>query len=64
MHLVHNHLLLDVSASETTARSHSWAVLERGDKIRHVIVGYEDVLTDDGSGWQFAERVLRRVVSY
>lgn len=64
VHLVHNHLLVDMSAAQVTARSYAHALLPRAERIRHMIVGYHDVLKFDGEEWRFGERVLRRGLSY
>lgn len=64
VHLVHNHLVDEVSASQVVARSYAHALLPRETGLRHLIIGYEDVLTPVDGEWRFAERVLRRGLSY
>ena len=64
VHLVHNHLVEEVSASRVVARSYAHAMLPRETGLRHLIVGYEDVLKPVDGEWRFAERVLRRGLSY
>lgn len=64
VHLVHNHVVVDASTSKVTARSFTHALSAREDRIRHLIVRYDDVLVLDGDEWRFAERVLGRVLSY
>lgn len=64
VHLVHNHLVLDVSPSRMTARSCAQTVLRRDGGTRQLIVSYDDVLALDRGAWRFVERVLGRLLSF
>lgn len=59
VHLVHNHRIIEVSDTGAVARSYCHAMQTRPDRVRHLIVRYEDVV-GFGDGWQFKSRVLYR----
>lgn len=63
VHLVTNHLV-DRSSSEPRATSYGYSILPRADRVRHLVVRYEDVLVESDGTWRFAERTLRRAVSF
>ena len=64
VHLVSNHLVVDHSSSWPRATSTGHAIIKRNDRVRQVIVRYEDVLVEHGGAWKFADRTLRRAVSF
>lgn len=63
VHLVHNHLVVEATGSTAVASSYAHVIMPREDRVRHLIVRYDDVVTCNDE-WRFVERVLRRVLSY
>lgn len=63
LHLVHNHQILDCSQSDVAAASYSHVIQFRPDRVRHLIVRYDDLLSFQ-DGWRFQTRLLHRGPSY
>jgi len=59
LHLVHNHRILDSSESDVAGASYSHVIQFRSDRVRHLIVRYDDLLSFR-DGWRFPTRVLHR----
>lgn len=63
VHLVSNHLVVD-AAGQPRATSYAHVVQPRADGVRQLVVRYDDLMIDDDGEWKFAERVLRRAISF
>ena len=62
-HLVANHVVQQPSDGSVAASSLTHAIIRRPDRVRQMVVRYDDRLVLDGDRWRFVSRRLSRVLS-